>query len=1049
MISEPVAPHSLPSSSEAGGRTTLPATPSTAFVVVMAVLTGTLGFLLASTVARNSDLWLHLAAGRLLAQGQSPLATAPFTSAAAGSVWINHSWLADLGLYLLYTLGGGKAIVIAKAILVAALALLFFCFRRHGTGAGVTALAACLALLALGPWLVLRPTLLSLVGVVLTLYLLEQPRASSRRWLLVPLFALWANLDGWFVLGPLLVGLYAIGAVLRPRVPGEARSLVLLTLAGLVACLLTPFHYHTFAWPTPLGLSHTEQVLMEGPLAQPLVFSPLGARFVASSTFVSAGAWAYYALLALGALSFVLCGRALQPGRLLAWVALAALSLYQARAIPFFAVAAVPVLVLNWQERARAGTSWAPSRGLLAIGRFAAVLLGLVLLVLAWPGWLQPAPHEPRTWAVEPDDSMPRLARLLDRWHKDGALRPDRFALTSSPEAAAYLAWFCPAEKGFVDSRWPLFNRVADDFVHMQQCLLRNDGPGPDLGPLLDAHRIDRIIVYDPDLGRTSRAYRSLLLDSQWQLLALEGGAALFGRRPPPGQGPPWKPHDPIEQAYAPVGDHRAPPAPRAPLPPTWFDPFVRAVADSAPDRAEAALHLLAFDLLGERMQADLGKEWLASQAVGLVGSATGCDPAGTAGALAVRITLGALTQPRSPIADQWAARFFSLRDRGPSERLLLAVRAARRALAYNPDDPGAFLLLGEAYFRMARFTREQSWYDLLPLLGTVRRCQALTALEQAIALRSGLDQAHAVLGQLYLEEGLHDAALDHVRARVRIAQEEVRKGGPAAGPAADRLPVLVSSVEGLEALVRQGLDAYEANAIDPADPSKVLPRAQLAARHGLARKALDMLLASHPAVFGKEGTRMQLELMLRLGQAHEVRDSLGEQHVATLGYSAYHWFRAQAAAACGDYAGADEEIDLITEEFRYVGVSVDRVLPVRPAIAVRAADAVLVHPARGAGPAGLAGALYLQYEALHPLGGAVALLRKEADLRVLRGMLALEAGAVENANQHFRAAVQVWAGPAGRPSAGAGVDFAARPIAEQALRWLAPFPRGRGKNEG
>src|SRR5262249_51137767 len=155
----------------------------------------------------NSDLWLHLASGRLLAQGQLPWGADAFASTTAGVYWVNPNWLSDAALYGLYELGGGRALVLAKAILVTALAGLLFCFRRRDARVGLLALAAGAALLALGPWLLLQPTLLSLAGVVLTLFLLERPalvegtqadRARALRWLLVPLFALWANLDGWF-----------------------------------------------------------------------------------------------------------------------------------------------------------------------------------------------------------------------------------------------------------------------------------------------------------------------------------------------------------------------------------------------------------------------------------------------------------------------------------------------------------------------------------------------------------------------------------------------------------------------------------------------------------------------------------------------------------------------------------------------------------------------------------------------------------------------------------------------------------------------------------
>src|SRR5262249_12904848 len=133
----------------------------------------------------------------------------------------------------------------------------------------------------------------------------------------------------------------------------DLRSLGLLTLAGLSACLATPYHYHIFAWPTPLGLTPTEQALRHDPLGQTLVISSFGARFTSSAVFRSPGAWAYYFLLAASATSFVLSFRTMHPGRLLVWLSLAALSIYQARTIPIFAVAAAPLLALNIQEWSR------------------------------------------------------------------------------------------------------------------------------------------------------------------------------------------------------------------------------------------------------------------------------------------------------------------------------------------------------------------------------------------------------------------------------------------------------------------------------------------------------------------------------------------------------------------------------------------------------------------------------------------------------------------------------------------------------------------------
>src|SRR5436190_1388749 len=92
---------------------------------------------------------------------------------------------------------------------------------RTGTVLGL--LAALLAALALGPWLGLHPGLVSCLFLALTLLLLSRvARAAegelgpTRAWWLLPvLVVLWANSDGWVVLGPTAIGLGALGERLR------------------------------------------------------------------------------------------------------------------------------------------------------------------------------------------------------------------------------------------------------------------------------------------------------------------------------------------------------------------------------------------------------------------------------------------------------------------------------------------------------------------------------------------------------------------------------------------------------------------------------------------------------------------------------------------------------------------------------------------------------------------------------------------------------------------------------------------------------------------
>src|SRR5438128_2345005 len=88
----------------------------------LALLVLVLAFLTASFLAGNSDLWFHLATGRLVARGQFSFGTDPFAYTTQGVYWPCHAWLFDLGLYGLYGLVGGAGLVVLKALLVAALA---------------------------------------------------------------------------------------------------------------------------------------------------------------------------------------------------------------------------------------------------------------------------------------------------------------------------------------------------------------------------------------------------------------------------------------------------------------------------------------------------------------------------------------------------------------------------------------------------------------------------------------------------------------------------------------------------------------------------------------------------------------------------------------------------------------------------------------------------------------------------------------------------------------------------------------------------------------
>lgn len=100
-----------------------------------------LAFLAASFIAVNSDFWLHLAAGKLLAEGRFSFGIHPFLYTNGPEYWVHHAWLFDLLLYELYGLIGGTGLVLLKALFITALSGLLLCIRRPDSNGWLSASA--------------------------------------------------------------------------------------------------------------------------------------------------------------------------------------------------------------------------------------------------------------------------------------------------------------------------------------------------------------------------------------------------------------------------------------------------------------------------------------------------------------------------------------------------------------------------------------------------------------------------------------------------------------------------------------------------------------------------------------------------------------------------------------------------------------------------------------------------------------------------------------------------------------------------------------------
>ncbi len=182
------------------------------FVLVLALL---LIFILAARTPLDSDMWWHLRAGQETVQSGRPVLVDQLSTTRLGAAWINHSWLSEVGMYLVYAWGGSLAIGGITALLaVLSMALVYYTLEGPAIlRAFLLILGSVVAAVVWAP----RPQLVSLVLMALVGYLLYlyKWKRLDRLWLLPLVFMLWANLHGGFPLGFMLIGCMVAGEFLN------------------------------------------------------------------------------------------------------------------------------------------------------------------------------------------------------------------------------------------------------------------------------------------------------------------------------------------------------------------------------------------------------------------------------------------------------------------------------------------------------------------------------------------------------------------------------------------------------------------------------------------------------------------------------------------------------------------------------------------------------------------------------------------------------------------------------------------------------------------
>src|SRR5262245_42359267 len=245
-------------SAESGGPALrVPRFPLPTDAWVRALIAPALVFI-ACGIDRNyqTDLWHHLARGRVIVEEGEILNEDRFTYTVLGERFQDVNWLAQVAFYRVWQLGGLELLQVVNALLLSAMMGVVVALCRRSSGSMLVA-AGVGVFTFLGLWqlILIRPQTFSLLLFVSLNAVLEG--AERRPWLLLlaPLhLALWVNLHGAFPIGLVLIGCYllagAVEEVSRRKWEGLRQRRVWL-LAGclvgsLLATLLNPYGWRVY-----------------------------------------------------------------------------------------------------------------------------------------------------------------------------------------------------------------------------------------------------------------------------------------------------------------------------------------------------------------------------------------------------------------------------------------------------------------------------------------------------------------------------------------------------------------------------------------------------------------------------------------------------------------------------------------------------------------------------------------------------------------------------------------------------------------------------------
>jgi hypothetical protein len=485
----------------------------------------------------DPDFWWHLATGRWMWENNSLMHEDPFNfikSAATESPLrrdfiLKQYWLSQLFFFLTYKLSGFKGLVILRALLGTAMfATTYALMRKKGAGQLVCTVSIMLISMILVRelgYLTLRPQIFSSLFAVVVILLLEHIK-EKKKWAIYTLPAImliWANMHGGFILGDVIIIIYAfVGTLGRTA----TRGMYISWAAALALSGLNPSGYAAFL-SMALTFVDIERISYWSSVIETQSLFSHGSVGGVLRTMPELAI-----LIGAAAVSFLFNPKELFKGdrELIAVLILVTIMGYKAiRFIIFFAVVSSIIMAINYG----AFYSWLREKlpygsGIRGIRHIVHILAFIIIILLA----AETISYGKVRTSLGMDKPYKRDYEDVVRFLKEHDVHGNIF--NDYNEGGYLIWWLTPEVKVFSDGRalsmsgFKLFNdMVTDPFAPL------------DINPsmysyeaVLMQHNLDMIVIpgCDKSSGVLLRLNLALLDNPQWHVVYADAFAIVYAK---------------------------------------------------------------------------------------------------------------------------------------------------------------------------------------------------------------------------------------------------------------------------------------------------------------------------------------------------------------------------------------------------------------------------------------------------------------------------------------------------------------------------------------